>query len=664
MLSRKEISLMDFLIKQRSTFVSSEDIGNQLGMSDRTARKYLSQLSDMIVGHGANIISKRGYGYQLIIDNQAVFDLFWQNLLAAKRNVKDVLQIEEAQDRKYYILNKLFFEDKQQSLTGLAKELFISRTTLNSVLNLIRETLLPYGLTLLTSKQMITVLGSEADMRRFIMDYFFVDSFGDSLSAMVENHFISTINFPELTIFVLDECRNANLKLSDFIIQNLVLHIALMLQRMRLGYPLKSFNSSDVIESSEEYRVAKKILNRVEEAYDISFPKEEANYIALHLTVKNSSVNPSTTGLSTSLIAYHLKEKFVEASQLIAVPFYLDNDLLNGLTAHMTPLVSRLKNKIQMTNPLTEQIKEDYPAVFGMTKQVFKDMPELSAYQVTDDEWAYITLHLMAAIERYSNKNKLKVLVVCATGYGSALMLKNRLEKEFGGSLQIVDAISYYELSEKRLQSIDLIISSISLSNLMFLTPVINVSVFLNDEDITRIRSYLSEELSTSYKTRNQKKLSDEQACQIAEEMFVSKRFFYFEQEITKSEALKTMVSSLEESTNDQFVEQFLKQMELRESYSPIVYGNTLAFPHPSSAMSLSEQVVVGILKKPLQWNGEHQVNFIFLLSPSKGNNPYLKHMSPSLVDFVEQTSLQEQLLTNPTINEVKKIFIPLIREH
>lgn len=62
---------------------------------------------------------------------------------------------------------------------------------------------------------------------------------------------------------------------------------------------------------------------------------------------------------------------------------------------------------------------------------------------VSDDEWAYISLHLMAAIERYSNRHKLRVLVVCATGYGSAMMLKNRLEKEFEGRLRIVDVISY-----------------------------------------------------------------------------------------------------------------------------------------------------------------------------------------------------------------------------
>lgn len=84
-------------------------------------------------------------------------------------------------------------------------------------------------------------------------------------------------------------------------------------------------------------------------------------------------------------------------------------------------------------------------------------------------------------------------MVVCATGIGSALMLKNRLEKEFSSSLEILDTVSYYEVTEERLKDVDLIISSISLSNLIFMTPVINVSVFLSEKDIEAIRSHLQQ---------------------------------------------------------------------------------------------------------------------------------------------------------------------------
>lgn len=52
---------------------------------------------------------------------------------------------------------------------------------------------------------------------------------------MVGNTFLEGINFAEIMIIVLDECRDAKLKLSDFVMNNLVLHIALMVQRIRSG---------------------------------------------------------------------------------------------------------------------------------------------------------------------------------------------------------------------------------------------------------------------------------------------------------------------------------------------------------------------------------------------------------------------------------------------
>ena len=116
-------------------------------------------------------------------------------------------------------------------------------------------------------------------------------------------------------------------------------------------------------------------------------------------------------------------------------------------------------------------------------------------------------------------------------------------EKEFGGSLQIVDTISYYELSEKKLQSIDLIVSSISLSHVMFLTPVIHVSVFLNQDDIVNIRDYLASQSISHFGNRKQvPHLGTEKAIQIIEDMFLKKRFIYFEETVSKNKALTMMM--------------------------------------------------------------------------------------------------------------------------
>lgn len=453
MLSKKEMAIVAFLLSQERNYVSSGKLAKELGSSDRTIRKYLKNIIEVLPKYGAGIDSKQGYGYCLTIERPVEFDMFWQETIRTKKRLTDVTQLEEAADRERYLLNKLCFEHSTQEFDSLCQELYISQTSLKTLLSDIKKQLAAYDITLESNNKSVQLHGKEADIRHFIMDYFFVNSFNESMYAMVENSFLDDINFAEITIFVLDACRDAKLKLSDFVMHNLVLHIALMIKRFHSGNQLEGFPISDAIQESIEYQVALNILNRVEEALAIHFPKEEANYIALHLKVKHS-VRDTIHG-NVDNLSRHLQTCIEKTAWETGMKLDEDLNLFNGLMAHMLPLTTRLENNIQLTNPLTSEIKSNYPEVFALTKSAFSQMPELASYYISDDEWAYITLHILAAIERYSNRNKLKVLVVCATGYGSAMMLKNRLEKEFNGRLKIVDVISYYEINEKRLQNID-----------------------------------------------------------------------------------------------------------------------------------------------------------------------------------------------------------------
>ncbi|MGT2934937.1 BglG family transcription antiterminator [Streptococcus castoreus] len=664
MLSKKEMAIVAFLMSQKGYFVSSATIAKAIGVSDRTVRKYLKNLITLLPQVGAHITSKQGQGYCLEVDHSMEFDMFWQENLSSKKRLADVTQVEESIDREHYLLNKFFFEEAIQEFEALCQELYISRTTLKNVLVAIKKRISPYELCLDISHHHIQVKGKEENIRRFIMDYFFGDSFDESIYAMVGNTFLDNIKFTEITIIVLGECRDAKLKLSDFVMHNLVLHIALMVQRIRSGYSLEMFSIPDDIRQSDEYQVALRILYQVEEVMGIRFPKDEANYIALHLKVKQSARNTLQGGNADHLLANHLKASIVKASEWVGISLDSDMNLLQGLLAHMTPLTIRLENNIRLSNPLTEDIKRKYPEVFEVTKRAFSGLPEFNAYHLSDDEWAYISLHLMAAIERYSNRHKLRVLVVCATGYGSAMMLKNRLEKEFEGRIHIVDVISYYEITEERLKTIDLIISSISLTNVTFLTPIITVSVFLSDQDIERIRQFIGEQERLKTERHFPYQMSVTKAEQLLKEVFSPKRLLYFDKKVAKKELLFQMIACLDEVTTEAFNTTFYDQIVLRESYSSIVFGDVLAFPHPANPMTYSEQVVVAICQEPIYWDEEHQaVQFIFLLSPSKGRNSHLKYISPSLVSFVNQVKLQKALLDEPSYAQLITLFIPLLNE-
>lgn len=606
MLSKKELAIITFLIHHKEQFVSSATLAEVIGMSDRTVRKYLKELISSLPEHGAHIISKQGRGYCLEIDHSMAFDIFWQESVTSKKRLADVTQVEGTVDREDYVLHKFFFEDAVQDFEELCQELYISRTTLKHVLAGIKERIIPYQLELEITHQHIQIRGKEEDIRHFIMDYFFLTSFDNTLSTMVGNTFLEGINFAEIMIIVLDECRDATLKLSDFVMNNLVLHIALMVQRIRSGCPLELFSIPIAIRQSDEYQVALRILYRVEEVMGIRFPKEEANYIALHLKVKHSVGKHWQDDNTDEKLQDHLKACIAKISQLTGMTLETDTNLFQGLLAHMMPLTTRLENHIQLTNPLTEEIKSQYPEIFTLTKQTFSDLLVCQKNDVSDDEWAYISLHLMAAIERYSNRHKLRVLVVCATGYGSAMMLKNRLEKEFEGRLRIVDVISYYEITEERLKTVDLIISSISLANLMFLTPVITVSVFLSNQDIETIRQFIGEQEGIKKEVSLPSQMSLAKAEQLLTGVFSPNRFLYLDEKISKEDLLLRMIACLDEAGTATFVEDFYHQMVLRENYSPVIYGEVLAFPHPANPMTYSEQVVVAICREPLEWDKAH----------------------------------------------------------
>lgn len=654
MLSKKEILLLEALINAKEQYLSSLYLASTIGVTDRTARKYLQNLIEVLSNQGAEIVSKQGQGYILIIHDEMIFQSFWKQILKSKKELTNIRYLETTEDRQRYIIGRLLLDNQVIGFDELLQELFISKTTLLTDVNRIKETLQSYGLSLEHYKKQLLIKGSEPAIRHFLIDYFTDDALDESILATVNPSFAKDIDIPQLLMIVLEECRNAKVTLSDYIVHNLVLHIALMIERIKFGYPLKHFEVDETLKQSLEYNVALKILYRVEEATQIQFPIEEANYIALHLKVKHSS--PRYESEETDLSLYkHIRGVLDELSHVLQITLSNDHILLNGLLAHFSPLLTRLEKQIQLSNPLLSDIRRDYQPYFELTKLHFQRLPELSYYDINDDEWAYIAIHLIAAIERYNTTHKRRVLVVCATGYGSAMMLKSRLENEFSSSISITDVVGYYDISEKKLKDVDLIISSLTLPSHLFLTPVINVSVFLTDDEVSKIKNYLS-----SRHIAGQKKnyLAYQSQSLDMLDLFQPHQFVVIDKKLTRSVLIEIMIEKLEEANKEGFLSQFMQQVDLRESYGSIVYGDCLAFPHPVRAISQKEQVVVAICPNTIYWDDEHpEVKFVFLLSPSQVRNKHLKNLSSCLADFVENRDLQNILEKNPTYNQLINVF-------
>ncbi|WP_285698484.1 PRD domain-containing protein, partial [Enterococcus hirae] len=101
---------------------------------------------------------------------------------------------------------------------------------------------------------------------------------------LVKSHFFNEFNFEEVLIIILDEIREANLKVSDFIMQNLALHLALTIKRINEGFPIEALDFSEELVDRREYQVAKKIVQRMNRVTKVPFPEAE-----IHLSLINNS---------------------------------------------------------------------------------------------------------------------------------------------------------------------------------------------------------------------------------------------------------------------------------------------------------------------------------------------------------------------------------------
>ena len=400
MLNKKEKQIIQYLIKDKDKFVTSKELAAQLGCSDRTIRTYYKTLIEKLDFYsGIDLISKQGYGYKLdIVDDDAYADFLEENHINDHHN--NYQNITDISDRYNYLLNKLLFEQNEIYFDDLADELFVSRSTLSSDFKKIRQKFKPYHLKIESkANKGVYVLGQERDKRRFIMDYFIDSGFINTMHSYVDNELLNQkISFEELTIIVLDECREGGLKLSDFVIQNLVIHIALAIRRITEGFRISKVSEDElVLRGLAERQIAENILKRVSVSTHIDFPADEVDYITLHLVSKGHG---SACHIS-EVLQEQIRQELIDSIDRIKPTVKNDFQLIEGLLAHLSTMFIRLQNRVVMENPLTAEIKANYRDMYQLAERVVANMPTFSAYTLSPNEIAYIALHFMAAKERH-----------------------------------------------------------------------------------------------------------------------------------------------------------------------------------------------------------------------------------------------------------------------
>lgn len=635
MLSLRQQKLLHLLMQEEEALTGA-NLASVLQVTSRTIRSDVKMLADKLQENGANIVLKRGQGYELIIEDYKYFRPFLQEAIV--RNEDYAVPADPA-ERMDYMLRRLLLSDEYIKVEQLVKELYISETSVKNGLREVKKVLRRFSLDLDKRPNYgLKIIGPEAKMRICMAEFVFHS----------ERQSYQALPSQELEIIgdiLTERTKEAAILLSDIGKSNLITHIAIACKRIfHDNYVSMPKKELEAIRAEKEYKVAKAIVIDLQKALGTVFPEEDIAYIAIHLLgSKIISYQPTAEINILDMIERDIlelsKKLLNETENIMQLGISDDEELIYGLCLHLKPAINRYKYGLSIRNPLLKEIMKNYPVAFDAAILMGKTLKLETGMAINQEEIGYMALHVGAAMERKKSKGRAKrCLIVCATGVASAQLLYHRLHATFGSRLQIVGTANVFDLHKYDLGSLDFIITTIPIKRKLTV-PIIDVNTILRDEDIEKLENLVIENIGSVIK-------------------YIRQDLTFFQQDLkSKEEVLHFLCSNLERL--EDIPADFQELVEERERIAPTSYGTMVAIPHPIRPVTKNTLWAVCTLKKPIQW-GDSRVQFICLLSVQKEYKKDLQRMYQLLVKISGNAALVERLVKVNSYEEFVSILLPL----
>ncbi len=603
---------------------TSKEIGEVMELSSKTIRKEINQLNSVIKDKGAIIESKPGKGFIFTIKDKDKFKLFLKNDW-----YKYAYYQEEDGDknlRYVNILRTFLFSNSYIKQFELAETFHVSESQINKDLPIVRQILENYNLELVARPYYgMKVEGSEKNIRLAIKNEIGEDPL----------------------IFEGDKNRDLFKKIQDIIeemdfgddyympyvnFKNLVIHIYISILRIRQKkYISLSKDFEKKVDSTKEYKIAKIIVDELENKLEIKIPKEELVYITMHLIAKNTIRDQGK--ISTEIL--ELSQSIIdEIYKVSKYDFRANIDFYFSLAIHLSPLANRIKYGFDMKNPILDDIKENKISYLLATIGA-NVINEKYHTKLSEDEIGYIALHIMAAMNSNTLNTK-NILIICGSGNSSAQIMKAQLNRQFRNNINEIRTTDLRNLNQINMKNYDLIISSVKLDN-AFDLPVVYVDIIFSKIDLDNIKIAIDDtRLGKIY------------------DIFANSVFVKTDKFTNKLEILKFIAETIEDKSKIK-KDKALSQLKKREEMGQTSFDN-IAIPHILEQVEGDSYSIIIILDEPIRWN-DKKIKLVYsLVIGDKIGDMSLYY--EKLGEFLSDKDAQKKALETKDSMEFMNIFM------
>lgn len=591
--------------------LSADKIAKMLNVSTKTIRNEIHKINSSL--NLNYIISQKGTGY--LINEQIQLEKEY----ASEQNIQ------------YLILKKILNHDFY-NFYELADELFISESNLQRYIKRVNEIIQKRNSSIKICRQQnqLYLNGTETEKRQ-ITTYFLMNELNQyNFNLSMYQSLFLRIDILELQKIITEFNNSHHLNLRDVEIISLVIHVALMLERVIRGNEI--INEVDFV--NDEYNhLSIQFANILQIRYEIKLNKSEIKYLSLLLAGKVPSIEEN----DINEVKQFIQQLIIEINESFDVDLQQDSKFADNFLIHLIGLKRRITNHTFLNNPLIKELQKNFPVIYDMSVFIALKIQEFFSTQLYEDEIGYITLHLMGAIERLHTSLHKKIVLIYPFGQAGYDYIVKKINHIHDLEIEICCQLSMFDAFQIKEYQPDLVISFVHIEEKVDY-PIYVCHNLLLEEDIENIYNILKG--NHTFKKN----------------VFFEKELFHIYNDIeNKEDVIHRLCESLYYKG---YVDQQYEGLVLaREQIAPTAYGSMFAIPHAVKKAGFATRIAVALLDKPIDWN-QQKVRLVFLFCLTKERNEEFDLLFEKLVGLLDESKKVRELLKCKKYEEFLELFL------
>ncbi len=618
---------------------TSNFLANKMHVSVRTIKNYIRNI---------NIITPHA-----IISSQKGYSITYENVTKIINSVENDIP-QTSDERVFYIIHLLLQCQLDQTIDmfDLADELYVSISTLNLDLQKVRAILDAFDLSLIIKANCLSISGTERSKRRMLGDILYKESNSKFLApSALRDKFFNNIDFELIQKTISEIFSIEHYYINDFSLNNLVLHIAISIDRIRHN-SISLRNTPLLSEHQKEMLVATKIAKQLEKCFNILYNTAEINELALLILSRSSSIDYKAIEES-NIEEYIEPECLTLVRQLIADLHswynidFLDSEFLIRFALHIQSLFIRSANNSFSKNPLTRNIKSSCPMIYDVAVRLTYTIQQKTGIIINDDEIAYIAMHIGSMLEEQQNlRTRITAVLFCPTYYDTVQHLVKKIH-QFQGQNLVITNVMTDENKLSQISQVELVISILPLAKAIQI-PIVQITPFFtkNDQDLL---------LSKIHYLKKRKEQAEFEY--LLRELFHPELF-------EKVSALSSQLDCIQYMVNKYVAlgyteNTYLKEVLERENLSSTAF-NRFAIPHTLNMNAYRTAFNVIICSKPLLWGNEY-VSIIIMMCFNQNDRYIFHQVFEPLTMILNETDNLKRLINTDSFESFIETLVSML---